>query len=48
MKWCLMKKCEFGAKITLPQTVKEHVLHWPIPRGNVPLASEQFCCKELL
>jgi len=48
VKWCLMKNREFGAKITLPQTVEEHVLQWPIPRGNVPLGSEQFCCKKQL
>lgn len=45
MKWCLMKNCEFGAEITLPQSVKEHVLPWRIPRGNVPLGSEKFAVK---
>ena len=47
VKWCLTKNCEFGAEIAVSESVKGHVLHWPMPQRNVPLGSEQFCCKEL-
>ena len=42
VKWCLMKNCEFGAEMTVSEWVKEQVLHWPMPQGNVPLGAEQF------
>ena len=32
VKWCLMKNCKFGAKISV-RIMKEHVLHWPIHKG---------------
>ena len=49
MKWCLLKKCEFGAEMRVWESVKEHVLHWPMPQGNVPLGSKQFMkCFHLL
>ena len=47
LKWCLMNNREFGTEITVPKSVKEHVLHWSMPQGIVPLGTEQFCCKEL-
>ena len=47
VKWCLTKNCEFGAKMTVSESVKGHVLYWPKQLGNVPLSSKQFCCKEL-
>ena len=47
VKWCLMKNLDFGAEITVPESVNEQVLHWLMPQGKVPLGSEQFGCKEL-
>ena len=47
MKWSQMKNCEFGAEMTVSESVKEHVLHWPMPQENVQFGSEQFCCIEL-
>ena len=47
MKWCLVKNSEFGAELTVSESVKEHALYWAMPQGNVPLGYEQFCCKEL-
>ena len=37
-----MENCEFEAEITMTEFVKEQVLHWPMPQGNVSLGSEQF------
>ena len=47
VRLCPIKNCELGAERTVSDLVKEHVLHWPMPQGNVPLGFEQFCCKEL-
>ena len=32
-----MKNCEFKADMTVSESVKEHVSHWPMPQGNVPI-----------
>ena len=31
----------------MSESVKDPVSHRPVPLGNVPLRSEQFCCREL-